>query len=57
MARGHTGLSPATTLLFRYVAAADTIPLGNGKPDVRVQKGDIVFASFKNAMLDVGPAF
>ena len=32
-------MSPAATLLFRGVAEADTIPVGNGKPDVHVQPG------------------
>lgn len=50
---GWIGLSPAATLLFRAVAEADTIPQGNGKPDVSVAPGDLVFASFKNAMRDV----
>lgn len=46
-------LNPQFTGLFRRAAVADVIPQGNGKPDIHVQPGDLVFSSFKNAHLEV----
>ena len=44
-----TGLNPQFAGLLRVSTVADTIPLGNGKPPVSVQPGDIIFSSFRNA--------
>ncbi|THH01371.1 hypothetical protein EW026_g1293 [Hermanssonia centrifuga] len=45
-------LNPQFAGLFRAAAAADSIPLGSGKPNVNVQPGDLVFSSFRKAHLN-----
>ena len=49
------GLNPQFTGVFRKVAATASIPIGNGKPNVNVKRGDVVFSSFRNAQMDVRP--
>ena len=48
-----SGLNPQFTGVFRGVAATASIPIGNGKPNVNVKRGDVVFSSFHNAQMDV----
>ena len=46
-------LNPQFGGLFRSVVQDDTVPQGQGFPALKVQKGDLLFASFKNAHLNV----
>ena len=48
-----SGLNPQFTGVFRGVAATASIPIGNGKQNVNVKRGDVVFSSFHNAQMDV----
>lgn len=48
-----TGLNPQFAGLFRAVAEDDVIPQGDGLAPLKVNKGDLLFASFKNAHLNV----
>jgi hypothetical protein len=47
------GLNPQFGGLFRAVAEDDVIPQGDGFTPLKVSKGDLLFASFKNAHLNV----
>ena len=49
----RTGLSNQYSGLFRVAVAPDTIHVGNDKPNVKVEPGDRIFASFRNAHRDV----
>lgn len=46
-------LDPQFAGLFRTVQANDTIPQGPGLAPMNVTKGDLLFASFRNAQLNV----
>lgn len=46
-------LNPQFAGLFRIATEDDEIPQGGGSPPLVVQKGDWVFASYKNAHLNV----
>ena len=48
-------MNPQFTGVFRKVDATASIPIGNGKPNVNVKRGDVVFSSFRNAQMDVRP--
>ena len=50
----RVGLSPAMSVALRIATDADTIHVGNGKPDLIVQPGDTVVCNYKDAHLDVG---
>jgi len=45
-------LNPQYAGLFRSVMQDDSIPMGHGLPNVNVKKGDLIFASFRNAHLN-----
>lgn len=47
------GLNPQFTGLWRDVAEDAQIPQGPGLPPLNVKKGDRLWASFKNAHLNV----
>lgn len=47
------GLNPQFTGLWRDVAVDATIPQGAGLPAMQVKAGDRIWASFKNAHLNV----
>ena len=49
----YLGLNPQFTGLWRDVAIDASIPQGDGLPPLQVQAGDRIWASFKNAHLDV----
>ena len=46
-------LNPQFGGLFRAVAMDDVVPQGEGFQPMQVKKGDLLFASFKNAHLNV----
>ena len=50
-------LNPQYSGLFRTVEQDDIIPQGDGKEPLQVHKGDLIFASFKNAHLNVSYNF
>ena len=47
------GLNPQFTGLWRDAAVDAVIPQGDGLPPLKVEAGDRIWASFKNAHLDV----
>ena len=49
----YVGLNPQFTGLWRDVAVDTLIPQGDDLPPLKVQAGDRIWASFKNAHLDV----
>lgn len=50
---GMLGLNPQYGGLWRDVVEDAVIPQGPGMPPVKVQAGDRIWASFKNAQLNV----
>jgi hypothetical protein len=48
-----SSLNPQFTGLWRDVAVDVSIPQGDGLPPLEVKAGDRIWASFKNAHLDV----
>ena len=53
----YLGLNPQFTGLWRDVAVDASIPQGDGLAPLKVQAGDRIWASFKNAHLDVCSSF
>jgi hypothetical protein len=49
----HLGLNPQIPGLWREVVVDASIPLGNDRPPLTVLAGDRIWASFKNAHLNV----
>lgn len=43
--------------LLRVAVASDSIPMGEGRPPVQVQPGDIIWSSYRNAHLNVRDDF
>ena len=50
-------LNPQFGGLFRAVVQDDAVPQGDGFQPLQVKRGDLLFASFKNAHLNVSVSF